>query len=89
MKLPQLSPKQFFKLRFIDPDDKTKFFTDSGTSTAYLMPLPLREWVHLAAEFDDQAHFRRIFLNGVRVADETPVGQRAQAASVLAEERRR
>jgi hypothetical protein len=48
-----------------------------------VQPLPVQQWVHVAATFDDQADFRRIYVNGTRVATEEPM-LRDRAAGVTA-----
>ena len=58
----------------IETDNFTKFYTDYSTATVYRMPLPTQQWVHVAATFDDQADFRRIEVNGTRVASDEPLG---------------
>jgi hypothetical protein len=51
----------------IEPDNYTKFYTDTGSATVYAQALPLNEWHFLAATFVANST-RDIYLDGQRVA---------------------
>jgi hypothetical protein len=51
-----------------DPD-RVVFLTGANFGkTVYPNPLPTQQWLHLAGTFDQQSAFRRIYVNGTRVA---------------------
>jgi len=54
----------------IQTDNKTYFYTDSGSSTVYAGPLPLNQWQFLAVTFIANST-RCIYLNGQLVASST------------------
>ncbi len=51
----------------IDPDNLTRFYTTNGGGVAARAPLPLRQWVMVAASFDTVANTRKLYIDGVLV----------------------
>jgi hypothetical protein len=56
----------------IDPDDIARFYTTSGGGVAALAPLPLSQWVMIAASFDTAANARKIYVDGNLVGSDQP-----------------
>ena len=64
----------------IDPDNITRFYTTSGGGVAAPAPLPLRQWVMIAASYDTVANTRKIYLDGQLVGTGTPGAHSANSA---------
>lgn len=56
----------------IDPDDITRFYTTSGGGVAARAPIPLHQWVMIAASFDTGANARKLYVDGNLVGSDTP-----------------
>ena len=65
----------------IDTDDILRFYTDSGSSVAAPAPLPLHQWVMVAASFGTGGSVRSLYIDGRLVNKDTPGAHSASNTS--------
>jgi hypothetical protein len=64
----------------IDPDDITRFYTTSGGGVAAGAPIPLHQWIMIAASFDTGANARKLYVDGHLVGSDLPGVHSANSA---------
>jgi hypothetical protein len=64
----------------IDPDNLTHFYTTSSGGIAAPAPLPLQQWVMIAASFDTNANTRKMYVDGNLVGSDQPGVHSANSA---------
>jgi hypothetical protein len=65
----------------IDPDNLLRFYTTSSGGVAAPAPLPLHQWVMVAASFDTGANARKLYIDGNLVGSDLPGIHSANSAS--------
>jgi len=56
----------------VDPDNIMHFYTTSGGGVVAPAPLPLKQWVMVAASFDTNVNARKLYIDGNLVGNDQP-----------------
>jgi hypothetical protein len=56
----------------VDPDNIMRFYTTNGGGVAAPAPLPLKQWLMVAASFDTNVNARKLYIDGDPVGSDQP-----------------